>query len=158
MESNITWILKKFKIKDLKDNPKNPRRMSKHQALQLNASIEKFGLIDKPICTPSGNLIGGHQRKNILMKRGMKEVECWIPNRELTEKELNELTVRLNRNLGEWDWDILANEWETEDLLEAGFEPEELCFDEGATEVENGEEPQEKKKKVTVCPSCGHEF
>lgn len=122
----INWHLETRKIKDLKDHPKNPRRLSKHDAEHLEKSIEKFGLIDKPIITKDGQIIGGHQRKRILKKLALKEVECWVPDKDLNEKEIEELNIRLNRNTGEWDFDILANEWDQEELLDWGFSAEEL--------------------------------
>lgn len=125
----INWKLELRKIKDLKPHPKNPRKLSKHDAEHLQKSIEKFGLIDKPIITKDGIIIGGHQRIAILKKMGKAgdSVECYVPDREIEQKDIDELCLRLNRNLGEWDWDILANQWEIDELFDAGFDPEELA-------------------------------
>jgi hypothetical protein len=132
---NITWKLESRSLKDLKDYSKNPRILTKDQETQLLESLNKYGLIDKPIINTDNTLIGGHQRKRVLKKLGYKQVECWIPSRTLEEKEIEELNIRLNKNTGDWDWDILANEWEFEDLLNWGFTPEELLQDEGDTEI-----------------------
>ncbi len=120
------------KIKDLKKHPKNPRQLNKDQEKHLSHSIDKFGLIDKPIVTIDGLIIGGHQRINVLKKQKIKEIECWIPDQELTERDIDELNIRLNKNTGDWDYDILADQWEVNDLLEWGFTEEELtgAFDE----------------------------
>ena len=122
----IEWKLEKRKVSSLKDYHKNPRKLSKHDAEHLQKSLEKFGLIDKPIINPDGVLIGGHQRKNILKKLKVKEIECWVPERALDEKEVEELNVRLNRATGEWDWEVLGNQWEPDELIEWGFTPEEM--------------------------------
>lgn len=122
----MKWKLELKKISDLKDYHKNPRRLSKEQYEHLKTSIDKFGLIDKPIITKDNILIGGHQRIQILKKENIKEVECWVSDQELTEKDIEELNIRLNKNTGEWDFDILANEWEIDDLLKWGFNPDEL--------------------------------
>jgi DNA modification methylase len=122
----IKWQLKTFRTKDLKEYSKNPRKLSKHQYEHLKTSIEKFGLIDKPIVTEDGILIGGHQRKKILEKTGVKEVECYVPDRTLSDKEIEELNIRLNKNTGEWDFDILTTQWDHNDLLSWGFEKSEL--------------------------------
>ena len=116
----INWKLELRKIKDLKPHPKNPRKLSKHDAEHLQKSIEKFGLIDKPIITKDGIIIGGHQRIAILKKMGKAgdSVECYVPDREIEQKDIDELCLRLNRNLGEWDWDILANQWEIDELFD----------------------------------------
>ena len=47
-----------------------------------------------------------------------------MPETKLSDRDVEELNIRLNRNTGEWDWDILANEWEVEDLQEWGFDDE----------------------------------
>jgi len=53
-------------------------------------------------------------------------VECWYPSRLLTDKEVEELNIRLNKNTGNWDFDALANGFEVPDLLEWGFDEREL--------------------------------
>jgi DNA modification methylase len=138
----INWHLESRKIKDLKPFVKNPRKLSDLDGQQLQKSIEKFGLIDKPIITTDNRIIGGHQRISILKKMGEKEVECYVPDRELSEKDIEELCIRLNRNIGEWDFDILANEWDTQELIDWGFTPEELAID-SATLLDPVEEDSE---------------
>ena len=122
----MQWTLETRKIKDLKDYEKNPRRLTKDQEAHLKKSIDRFGLIDKPIITRDGTLIGGHQRKNILKKLGLKEVECWVPDKDLDEKEIQELNIRLNKNSGEFSFYSLANNFDVPDLLEWGFDLKEL--------------------------------
>lgn len=137
----IKWHLENRKLKDLKDHPKNPRQISHEDIAHLTTSIDKFGLIDKPIINIDGQIIGGHQRKKILKKLAIKELECWVPDRELSEKEVEELNIRLNKNTGEFDFDILANQWEVSDLLDWGFTLEE--FDLGDVETIESEEESE---------------
>jgi DNA modification methylase len=72
-------------------------------------------------------ICGGHGRKKILERLGIKEVDCYIPSRKLTQKEFDELNIRLNKNIaGEFNFDVLANEFDLQDLLEWGFEEKEL--------------------------------
>lgn len=151
----IKWTIESRKIKELKDHPKNARNLTNLQGEHLETSIDKFGIIDKIIINTDNVIIGGHQRKRILKKKGIKEVECWVPERTLNAKEVEELNVRLNRNVGEWDWEKLANEWEPVELVEWGFRPSELIED---ITKDISEEKQEKEKKKTSCPNCGHEF
>src|ERR1044072_6304700 len=113
----IKWHLEKRKIKDLIPHPKNPRRLSKDQAYHLQTSLEKFGIADKPIINSNNIIIGGHQRLQILKKMGEKEIDCWVPDHQLSHSEIDEMNIRLNKNLGEWDWDILANEWDVAELV-----------------------------------------
>lgn len=71
-----------------------------------------------------------------------------MPDRMLTKEEVNELSIRLNRNHGEWDWDKLANEWELDELVAWGFNLDELHLDMDSKK----EKPQDESCK---CPTCG---
>lgn len=142
----INWTLEKRSLDTLKDHPHNPRKMSKHDAEQLKSSLQRFGIIDKPVITPDGQIIGGHQRKKILKQLKIKEVDCWVPDRDLTQEEIDELCIRLNRNTGEWDFEKLANEWDMSGLLEWGFDEKEfelLASDNDATTIAEDNEPSE---------------
>ena len=151
----INWELKKFLVKDLKEYDKNPRKLSKNDYEHLSTSVSKYGLIDKPVCLKNGQLIGGHQRKKILQKLGIKEVECWVPDQELDEKQIEELNIRLNKNQGEWDYDILGNSFDQLELLNWGFEATDLL---GVTDVDPIEEEKEEKDVLKTCPHCGKEI
>jgi hypothetical protein len=162
MAEAITWSLRSVKVKDLKEHPRNPRQISKDQMAQLQGLIQKFGLIDKPIINTDRMLIGGHQRLTALKKMGVKEVECWAPDRELSNEDIDHLCIGLNKATGFWDFDKLANEWEMDKLLEWGFTEDELF---GAVQKaqnisldESEKKDEEKPKKTKTCPSCGHEF
>jgi len=145
----LKWNLETRKLSSLKDNPRNPRKISKHDAENLQTSLEKFGLADKLICNIDGTIIGGHQRKKILKKMKLKEVEVLIPERELTEKECDELCLRLNRNRGEFDNEILVSEWNVDEVFDAGFLTEDLNLESIVPNmIEKEEEP---KQKCTLC-------
>jgi ParB-like chromosome segregation protein Spo0J len=146
----ISWKLISVKLRDLKKHPKNPRRLTSIQAAQLTKSLDSFGLIEKPIINQNMMIIGGHQRIALLKKQGTKELECWYPDRLLEEKEVEELMIRLNRG-GSWDYDALANSFEVPDLLDYGFNPEELLG--SMEEIEEKEDKRKKKEKV--CKNCG---
>jgi hypothetical protein len=129
----ITWTTEQRKLGDLAEWEKNPRQLSQHDAEQLRQSIERFGLADPLVVNADGQIIGGHQRKRVMLlmeERGPDTlVDVRVPSRPLTEREAAELNVRLNRNAGDWDWDVLANEFETGDLLDWGFTEFELGLD-----------------------------
>jgi hypothetical protein len=157
LSNKIDWHLETRKIKDLKPNPKNPRYLSKEDGIHLEMCLDKFGLIERPIINLDNMIIGGHQRINLLKKKKVKEVECWVPDHELEEKEVDELCIRLNKNQGAFDFDILANQFDALDLLTYGFTEEQLigpCMD----IEETTSEESEKKKNLKSCPACGHEF
>mgnify|MGYP001558273225 FL=1 len=152
----IQWQLKTILIKELKDHPKNPRKIDKQQLNHLKGLIKKFGLIDKPIVNLDNTIIGGHQRIKVLKKMKVKEVECWIPNTVLSEEEIDHLCIGLNLNQGEFNHDILCNDWNPIDLLNWGFTEEQLV--KSAREAEEVFKPIKDEKKKKKCPNCGHDF
>jgi len=154
----ITWQLQPRKIKDLKKHPKNPRKLTREQYDHLKNSLDKFGYIDKIVINVDGTIIGGHQRYEILKREktsNISSIECWVPDRLLDYNEVEELLIRLNRNHGEFDYDLLANEFEVPELLDWGFHVDELQLRE-TEDIQSDEKPS--KKKLTCCPNCGHEF
>lgn len=122
----MNWKLQTFKLSQLKAHPKNPRQISKDQMVHLEGVIAKFGMIDKPVINLDMTIIGGHQRVKILKKMKVKEVECWVPDELLEEKDVEELMIKHNLNQGSWDFDALANNFEVMDLLGYGFSEEQL--------------------------------
>ena len=116
-------IEKKF-LKDLKPAEYNPRKANAKQEGHLKASLEKFGVVEPVIVNCNKDreniIVGGHFRVRELKKLGYKEVDCVIVDLSLEdEKELN---IRLNANTGDFDWDLLANNFEIEELNEWGLE------------------------------------
>lgn len=95
----------------------------------MSESLDEFGQVDIIAIGPENNVYNGHQRLNVWAdEHGADfEVTCRVSSRELTEKEREKLTVFLHRGAaGEWDFDILANEFELGDLLDWGFKSYEL--------------------------------
>ena len=148
-QSNERWFLQKWKVKDLHENPKNPRQLTKHDMAQLQKSMDKFGIIERPIVNKNGQIIGGHQRLKLLKKAKIKEIECWTPFEEMTQEDCDELCIRLNHT-GSWDYDILANNFEIPDLLEWGFKMDQL--DLSSLDDETSKEDKDECEK---CPECG---
>ena len=108
----------------------NPRQLTKDQYKSLRDSMERFGLVDPVIINKHPDreniVIGGHQRLRIAKDMGIDKVPCVELSLDLNqEKELN---VRLNRNVGEWDYDALANYFDVGELTEWGFTEDELQF------------------------------
>jgi ParB-like chromosome segregation protein Spo0J len=125
--TKISWHIEKKKVSELKENPKNPRILTEKGLADLEKSIAKFGVAEPLVLNLGGMICGGHGRKKILERLQIKEVDCYIPSRKLTQKEFDELNIRLNKNIaGEFDYDILANEFELPDLLDWGFDYQEL--------------------------------
>jgi DNA modification methylase len=123
--SKITWRNEKRLISQITPADYNPRMMTEQQAKDLSTSIERFDLADPLVINADNKLIGGHQRLTILKAKGVTEIDVRVPSRQLTEKEEQELNIRLNKNLGQWDFDQLAN-FDEEMLKDIGFDSKEL--------------------------------
>lgn len=117
----MEWKVEKRKISSLKNYSKNARKMDKDAASHLQVSLEKFGVCEPIVINTDGTIIGGHMRVKTLKKMEVREVDVYVPQQTLTEKDVEELNIRLNKNTGEFDFDILANEWEYSDLISWGF-------------------------------------
>ncbi len=113
----------KRKISELIPAEYNPRKLSPKQENDLKNSLLEFGLVDPIIVNVNADrknvIIGGHQRLKVWQKLGNKEIDCVEVDLSL-EKE-RELNVRLNKNTGEFDFDILLSEFEFDDLIDWGF-------------------------------------
>ena len=111
-------------IESIKPNEYNPKGMTKKEAEDLEKSIIEFDIVDPIIANKAkgreGRIIGGHQRFKIYKKIGVEEVPIIFINIPDMEKE-KELCLRLSKNVGSWDWDLLAN-FDQEQLIEVGFE------------------------------------
>jgi len=143
---NITWHNEKRRIRDLIPYVANPRQITDKQAKDLKASLDKFGVADPIIINTDNTIIGGHQRKKILETlMGVDpdfEIDVRVPERELSIDEARELNVRLNKNMGQWDFDVLANNFELDDLLDWGFEKSDLDLDLWMPDPPDDAEPQ----------------
>ena len=119
-----------YKANDLIMAEYNPRQLTKDQYAQLKDSLTRFGLVDPLIVNKHKSrkniLVGGHQRLKIAKEMGMDKIPCVEVDLPLDqEKELN---IRLNKNVGEWDYDSLANYFDVSELMEWGFSNDELQF------------------------------
>lgn len=95
----ITWRFETRKLSEIKPWDRNPRRITEDGLKDLAASIKRFGLPEPIVLNADGTIIGGHARYQILKKSGAAEAFCAIPSRKLTDKELEELNIRLNKNV-----------------------------------------------------------
>lgn len=154
-------IIQNIKIEDvsissLKLSSYNPRKMTEKQEVDLMESLKRFGLVD-PIIVNSypgreNTIIGGHARFKIAQKLKFKTVPVvYLSLPQNKEKELN---LRLNRNTGEWDYELLKS-FDVDLLLETGFDELDFSkiFDE-TLEVEddnfNIEKEIEKAKATKI--------
>ncbi len=116
------------KISELEPAVYNPRKWSEDAIKQLTESIEQFGLVDPIIVNGAPErkniVIGGHFRLKIAKDLGYKDIPVVYVNIPDVERE-KELNLRLNKAVGDWDYDLLA-EFDEAMLVDVGFSSEEL--------------------------------
>lgn len=146
----MKWQTEKRIINDLIPYEHNPRQMTDKQNKDLTKSLEKFDLVEIPAINTDGVILAGHQRLRIMqaLGRGGEEIDVRVPDRKLTEKEVQEYNIRSNKNTGEFDFDVLANAFETTDLLEWGFDEKDLKIQVDVEEDEVPEVPAEPTTKL----------
>jgi len=112
------------KISKVKGNPDNPRIIKNDKFKKLVKSIQEFPEMLKlrPIVVDEDMMVlGGNMRLKASKDAGLKEV--WIEVAEgLTEEQKKEFIVKDNVGFGEWEWDMLANEWDSSKLTEWGLD------------------------------------
>lgn len=147
------WGIKTVKLKDIIPNAKNPRTISKEKFERLQKKIKEVGFHSPIKVDNDGIILGGNQRYAALSAMGLGETEVPVmfPMFKLTERDRQEIIITDNVSDGEWDMDILANEYEISDLLDWGLD---LDWEEEPLDEENPDaDPKEfdiEKSKVKV--------
>lgn len=148
----LEWHTETVLLQDLKDYSKNPRRMSKHDFEKLVKSLKEDGYHQRLLVNTDDTIIGGHQRKKALLAAGFAQdstVEVLKPNRFLEEKDFQRLNIRDNLSYGEFDMDMIANEFEIVDLVAWDFDVD--LFPKITEELQESEEKVEEKLKCELC-------
>ena len=112
------------KLYKIKGNPKNPRIIKNDKFKKLVKSIQEFPemLEKRPIVVDEDMMVlGGNMRLKASKEAGLKEV--WIDIAEgWTQEQKDEFIVKDNVGFGEWEWDMLANDWNSSILAEWGVD------------------------------------
>ena len=120
-----------IKLSSLKANPSNPRIIKDDKFKKLVASLEQFPeMMEKRpmVCVTDvdGKIypLGGNMRLRAIQQLGMKEIpDTWVAMADdWTEEKRKEFTIKDNVGFGEWNWDELANEWDSELLEDWGLD------------------------------------
>ena len=112
-----------IKISQVKSNPNNPRFIKNDKFKKLVKSVQDFPemLELRPIVVDENMIVlGGNMRLKACIEAGLKEV--WIEVADLTEQQKKEFTIKDNVGFGEWEWDMLANDWEQTELEDWGLD------------------------------------
>lgn len=153
--------IKKMKLNDLIPTKNNPRQIKKDDFERLKKSVKSFPQmldIREIVVDENNRILGGHQRVKALLANGEKEVNVKVVE-GLSEEEKREFVIRDNVQNGEWDFDMLANEWSDLDLHDWGIlnaPSSELNISDN--DFMQDTEITKNKNKTVVCPECGAEF
>lgn len=126
------------KISEVKLNPNNPRLIKDDKFKKLVQSIKDFPemLSIRPIVVNKDMIIlGGNMRFRACKEAGIKEIPVIVT--DLPEDKQREFLIKDNTSGGEWDWDMLANEWDQEELEAWGLD---LPINDKIDNLEDGEE------------------
>ena len=139
----------KIKISDIFVNPNNPRKITQDQLDKLKKSITDFPeMLDlRPIIVDENNIVlGGNMRLQALIQLGYKEVN-YIKVTDLTDEQKEQFVIKDNLSFGEWDWEQLTTDWDSNLLEDWGMDIVE--WDEH-TEQQETENPYTKKVQAPI--------
>ena len=123
--------IEKVKLSKIKSNPDNPRIIKDDKFFMLVKSIKDFPeMLDiRPIVVNKDMMVlGGNMRLKACLEAGMSEVPIIVAD-NLTEEQQKEFLIKDNVSGGQFDWDALANTWDSELLLEWGLEVFQIASD-----------------------------
>jgi len=143
-------MIEKVNINNIFPNPVNPRIIKDFKFKKLVKSIKEFPEMLKlrPIVVNSEmGILGGNMRYKACKEVGLKEVYI-IKANNLTDNQIEQFIIKDNVGFGQWDWDMLANQWDTQLLSDWGLDVLELeeNFDEG--EISEEDNVNEKNEVV----------
>lgn len=124
--------IKELSISSLKLNASNPRFIKDDKFKKLVQSIKEFPMMLKIrpiIIDESFTILGGNMRYRASIEAGLKKVYT-IQISDLTEQEKKEFIIKDNLGYGDWDFDILSNEWNIEELMKWGLDIPDFDVDE----------------------------
>lgn len=146
--------MKLIDIQSIKENDHNPRFITESKFKKLVKSIKEFPdmLNIRPLVVDENMVVlGGNMRLKAMKEVGLKKVKI-IQVKNWTEKQKNEFIIKDNVGFGQWDWDLLANDWLDQNLSDWGLDiPEILNLDELNTDFDlpdGDKEPFQKKSFV----------
>ena len=114
-----------MKLNSLKPNPDNPRTISKEAFERLKGKIKKNpdGLTANKIVHKEGIIIAGNQRWRVLQELKLELKDEWFKDvTGWTDEQIKDWLIDSNISDGEWDWDILANQYEPDYLIQRGIQ------------------------------------
>jgi hypothetical protein len=151
----------KLKLSEIKLNKHNPRDISKENLEKLKKSIQDFPemLETRPLIIDENNVVlGGNMRLRALRELGFEEIKVkQVTN--WSEEKKKEFIVKDNVGYGEWDWEMLANEWDTELLSDWALDIPDWDNDIDFDNIEDNKDREKQfKEELVTCPDCQKQF
>jgi DNA modification methylase len=144
---------KTVKISDIKSNPNNPRLIKDDKFHKLVNSIKGFPkmLEIRPIVVNADMVVlGGNMRLKACKEAGLKEIPIIFAD-DLTEEQQKEFIIKDNVGFGEWDWDMIANEWDVEQIEDWGLDvPDFAIHEEPEAEEDDYEIPDTVQTDIVL--------
>jgi ParB-like chromosome segregation protein Spo0J len=146
-------------IDSIRKNPNNPRIIKDENFKKLVRSIKQFPqmMFLRPVVIRGDMIIGGNMRYEGCIAAGKKNVPI-IRADNLTDEQVREFIIKDNLPGGEWDWNMLANDWDQNLLIDWGFDASIFGMGVGSGDQDNEDEEESGKKKAVICPNCGYEI
>ena len=148
-------MIQKVDIRSIHENKGNPRYIRDNNFKKLVKSIKEFPemLEKRPIIVDEKMVaLGGNMRLKAAKAAGLFETYIIVAE-GWTEKQKQQFIIKDNVGFGDWDWDILANEWDVKELNDWGLHLPE--FDTIDTEID---EPENNQNEDEKCPECGRKL
>ena len=147
-------VIKTVKISEPKPNEHNPRYINKANFKKLVNSLKEFPkmLEVRPLVVDENMVVlGGNMRLKALTEAGFKEV---LVHQVLdwTDDEKNQFIIKDNSSFGSWDWEILANEWNMQKIVDWGVDLPKEMFAEDEDPIQQNTQDEIPKE---ICPTCG---
>lgn len=152
----IQWAEKEVRLEELTPFEGNPRKITEDQFLKLKASLIRLGQFRPLLVTHDLRLAGGHQRVRAMRELGWETCRVSVPQRAITDNEYRQLLLQDNHNNGTWDFDVLANGWDLEEMRTVGIHDVMNMppFEKLEAEADGDQKPKAHYK----CPECQHVF
>jgi hypothetical protein len=141
----------KVKINEIKPNDNNPRIIKDYKFKKLVDSIKEFPemLEKRPIVVDEDMIVlGGNMRLKACQEAGLKQVDILIA-KGWTEQQKQEFIIKDNVGFGEWDWDILANDWDSVLLEKWGLDGVKYDWDD-LDYIEEAEKKDDANERVVI--------
>ena len=145
---------KKVNIQKIKPNDENPRFITDAKFKKLIKSIKEFPemLETRPLVVDENFVVlGGNMRLKALKSAGVFEVPIHQV-KGWSDDQKKEFIIKDNLGYGEWDWDIVANEWDVQKLKDWGMDLPEFPISESYNENQDEIDKTDEKR----CEHCGN--